>query len=174
MREKRIRTGVSGVFDHPESCAQAIGYLLESGRSARSLRVYSPVPDHRLEHALGQKVSPLGYITLIGAITGLVGGFALAMFTSLKWGLVVWGKPLIAWLPWVIVGFEFTILLGCLANFTAMLIMSGLPRFKSDPGYDPRFSQDKYGIFVPCDPSDRPGVLETLRSHGAVEVHEHG
>ena len=170
---QKTQTGVLGIFDHPDVCADAIKSLRHAGQSAKTLRVYSPVPDHQIEHALGEKVSPLGWATLIGAVTGLVGGYALAAYTSLKWGLVVWGKPLLAWIPWLVIGFEFTILIGCLTNFIVMLVMSGLPRFKKAPWYDPRFSVDKYGVFVFCDPGQHDRYKQLLESKGAVEVHEH-
>lgn len=162
--------GVLGVFEHLDRFTHAIRALKEAGED--SFEVFSPVPSHEIDEALGQKPSRLGYATLAGAIVGLASGISLAAFTALKYDLITGGKPLVAWISWFVVGFEFTILFGCLANFLAMLVFSGLPRFKRSPGYDERFSVDAFGLFVTC----RSGEAERLKSlftkHGALEVHE--
>ncbi len=37
-------------------------------------------------------------------------------------------------------------------------------------GYDPRFSDDSFGIWVECPPDKLRLVEDLLRQHGAVEV----
>jgi molybdopterin-containing oxidoreductase family membrane subunit len=170
---KKPVIGLMGIFDDPKVCAETIRALRKSGKDAKSMETFSPIPDHHIQNALREKVSPLGYATLIGAIVGLVSGFSLAAFTSLKWGLVVYGKPLLAWIPWLVVGFEFTILIGCLTNFITMLIMSGLPRRALKPWYDERFSVDHYGVFVSGDKIEFDSLKQILEENGAQEVHEH-
>ena len=161
--------GIVGVFSHVDCCTDAILALKDKGM--RRFRVYYPTAEHVIEEAIGKPTSPVGIATLIGALTGLISGFSLARFTSLKWGLIVWGKPLEGWYPWLIVGFEFTILFGCLSNFLAMLALTGLFRYKPPPGYDERFSIDQYGIYVPCGTEDENAFRELLTEKGAVEVH---
>jgi ActD protein len=170
IRRNDPKSGVLGVFADPGSCAGAIKALKAGGDE--KLQVFSPVPDHQITEALDEGISPLGWATLIGALTGLISGFALSAFTSLKWGLIVWGKPLLSWFPWLIVGFEFMILFGCLTNFITMLIMSGLGRWKTPAGYDDRFSVDKYGVFVPVDAGNAGRISELLKQEGAIEVDE--
>jgi hypothetical protein len=164
------RAGILGVFTQADVCAQAIRAVKETG--SRDFIVYSPVPDHQLSAAIDEKTSSVGYITLLGALTGTVSGFSLAAYATLKWHLIVWGKPFLSWLPWVVIGFEFTILFGGLTNFITMLLMSGLPRLRVTAGHDPRFSNDHYGVFVPCDPDQRERFKSLLQEQGAVEVHE--
>ena len=55
-------------------------------------------------------------------------GFALAIFTALRWELVVSRKPVVALVPFVIVGFEFTILFSIFGNLIGMLVLSRLPK----------------------------------------------
>jgi len=165
------RAGVLGVFAFADQTAAAVRAVREAG--VKKFTVFSPVPDHHLAAAIGKPVSPMGYATLIGAIVGLVSGFALAHFTHHKWELIVGGKPYSAWLPWLVVGFEFMILMGSLTNFVTMILSAGLPRLKPTPRYDPRFTEDRYGVFVPCGPDRRAAVAELLRAQGAAEVHEH-
>ncbi|MEW6440449.1 MAG: DUF3341 domain-containing protein [bacterium] len=162
--------GIVGVFQYMDQLTAAIREL----KAARvdGIEVFSPVASHEIQEALGQRTSPLGYATLIGALTGLVFGVSLAAYAAMKFGLITQGKPLWAWIPWFVVGFECTILFGCLANFLSMLILSGLPRLKGSPGYDTRFSVDAFGIFIPCKGSGAEKVRALLEQQGAAEVHE--
>jgi molybdopterin-containing oxidoreductase family membrane subunit len=170
MRRRKREGGVLGVFAEPAACAAAIRAFVE--RERRDLTVYSPFSDHRVVAALGRPVSPLGIATLIGAGTGTVSGIALAIFATYRYSFIVWGKPLLSWLPWVVVGFELTILFGALTNFAGMLIGSGLARFREPLHYDARFSVDHFGVFMPCGAGDREKYKTLLTNHGALEVHE--
>ena len=162
--------GILGVFKETDKCADAIRALKATGE--KKLEVFSPMPVHEIEAALGQKKSPIGWATLTGALVGLVSGFALSAFTAVKYDLITSGKPIMAWIPWLVVGFEFTILFGCLANFITMILMAGLPRWKKPPVYDERFSVDAFGIFVPCRGEEVERMKHVLSIHGAEEVHE--
>jgi hypothetical protein len=148
----------------------SIEALKASGRD--KLEVYSPVPSHEIQDALGIKTSRLGYATLAGALFGLVGGIGLSYYAMSSYELVTQGKPLTAWLSWFVVGFEATILCGCLANLITMFALSGLPNLKKAPGYDERFSVDAFGIFIPCQGKEAEQVKAILEAQGAEEVHE--
>ena len=162
--------GILGVFKYLDQCTAAIREL----RAVRmdGIEAFSPVASHEIEEALGSKPSPLGYATLIGAVAGLVGGVSLAAYAAMSYKLITQGKPLWAWLPWFVIGFECTILFGCLANFLSMLIFSGLARFRRSPAYDERFSVDAFGVFVACRGKEAEKVKAILEQQGAAEVHE--
>lgn len=80
----------------------------------------------------------------------MVGGFALALATDWDWPLVTGGKtPGIYSLPaYVVIGFECTILLGAICTILGMLVHCRIPNPKTSV-LDPRFSDDRFGIFVP-------------------------
>jgi len=82
----------------------------------------------------------------------------------------VGGKPIVSLPPFVVIGFETTILLGALATVAGMLLNARLPRLGRSPGYDPRFSSDKIGIVAFGGPSQLDGAREVLRDAGAEEV----
>ena len=112
---------VMGLFVNEDQAVSAINELTDSPWSLK--RVHSPIPSHRIAEALKLKKSPVGFFTLCGGIFGFVSGFSLAAFTAARWGLIVSGKPILAWIPFVIVGFEFTILFSVFGN------VAGLPKF---------------------------------------------
>jgi hypothetical protein len=93
----------------------------------------------------------------------------MTIWMSYDWPVLVGGKPIASIPPYVVIGFELTILLGALSTVTAVALFSVLMG-KRGIAYDPRFSDDQIGIFVAAG-SDQLGAVENLlRSAGAVEV----
>ena len=129
-------------------------------------RVHTPLPSHRILAALEVKKSPVGWFTLIGGILGFFAGFGLAIYTASVWKLVIWGKPVIAWIPFVIVGFEFTILFSVLGNVLGLLIFGGLPDYQGLKQYDPRCSGEHFGIVATCAEEEQGMVIKLFQDHG--------
>ena len=162
---------VLGVFAHVDTTVCAIRELKNRGFQAVS--AYSPVPLEELEEALtghGLPRSPVRLFTLVGAITGTASGFALTIWSSLKWNLITGGKPVVSIPPFVIIAFELTILLGGLCTLLGLLVTAKLPKLGGSPRYDPRFTVDRFGVEVACAPGDVRAVQEILRHAGAEEV----
>jgi len=162
---------VLGVFAHVDTATRAIREL--RGKGFERIATYSPVPLEEFEEALtgyGLPLSPVRLFTLVGGLTGTVTGFWLTIWSSVKWGLVVGGKPVASIPPYVIIAFEMTILLGGLCTLLALLVLSRLPRVKGSPHYDPRFTSDRFGVEVACPPDRVRAAQEILRGAGAEEV----
>ncbi len=162
---------ILGVFAHVDSTVQAIREL--RGRGFQDIATYTPVPLEEVEEALtghSLPLSPVRLFTLVGALTGTVSGFALTIWSSLKWNLVVGGKPIVSIPPYVIIAFELTILLGGLCTFLGLLVLARIPRLSPSPRYDPRFTADRFGVEIRCAPEAVPTVTEILRRAGAEEV----
>ena len=88
--------------------------------------------------------------TLFGGLTGCAAGFGMTIWMSRDWPLLVGGKPIAAIPPYVVIGFELTILYGALMHGrSASWCSRSLKSLKGRP-YEPRFSDDRIGIFVPC------------------------
>ena len=165
--EKAVATDIHvlGLFPDEKNTASAIEAMEEYPWKID--RVNSPFPSHRIFDALQLKKSPIGWITLAGGILGFVTGFSLAVYTGLEWKLVVWGKPVLAWFPFVIVGFEFTILFSVFANVLGLVFLGNMPDFKGLELYDPRCSGEHFGILVSCDQQDQEKVVEFFKNRGA-------
>jgi hypothetical protein len=54
-----------------------------------------------------------------------------------------------------------------------MMALARLPEIRPAAPYDPRFSEDRIGIWVPCRGDAVPRVEQMLRGHGAEEVTVH-
>ncbi|MBI1797018.1 MAG: DUF3341 domain-containing protein [Candidatus Eisenbacteria bacterium] len=163
--------GVLGVYYYVDDAAAAVTALRQLGH--RDLRVYSPVPYHQIERALEQGPSVVRWVTLGGALLGITGGFALCIYSVLAWPLVVGGKELVSIPPFVVIGYESMILLGSLANLLGMLALTRLPELKATAPYDPRFTEDRIGIWVPCAGEAATKAEAVMRGQGAEEVAVH-
>ena len=155
---------ILGVFPDEEKAITAIEAL--KPLSWKLDRVHSPFPSHRILEALKLKKSGVGYFTLVGGILGFVFGLALAIFTALRWGLIVSGKPIVSMLPFFIVGFECTILFSVLGNVIGLLFLNRLPRYQDLEKYDPRFSSDHFGIVASCEDGEQERLTDFFRTHG--------
>jgi hypothetical protein len=162
------RPGLVGVFGQLDATVAAIEGLRARGHA--NFRVYSPVPRPELADALEHKVSPVRLFTLFGALSGTAFGFFYAIATSLDWPLVTGGKPIISWPPFIVIGFETTILIGSLATVAGMFLFAGLPKLGRAPGYDPRFSDDKFGVVAFGGPAQLAEAREIFAAAGAEEV----
>ena len=153
-----------GLFSSEDQTVTVIREL--AGTSWKLQRVHSPVPSHRIAEALKLKKSKVGYFTLMGGIFGFLSGFALAIFTATKWGLIIGGKPVVALIPFVIVGFEFTILFSVFGNVIGLLALGGLPQLKDLKIYDPRCTGDRFGILATCEAGQAEGLKELFQKNG--------
>jgi hypothetical protein len=163
--------GVMGIFEFVDDAAAAVRALRQVGHA--NLSVYSPVPHHEIERATEQGPSLVRWVTFGGAVLGLTGGFSLCIYSVVSYPLVVGGKELISLPPFVVIGYESMILLGALSNLVGMLALSRLPQIKFKAPYDPRFSSDRIGIWVPCSGEDAARVETMMRGQGAEEVERH-
>ncbi len=137
--------------------------------------VYSPIGLPETAEFVSEKRSPIRFATFIGGTTGLIGGLGLALWSSGIWDMIVGGKPVDSVVPFLIVGFEFTILFGALSTLAALLYFAKLPdRSFPSPAYREEFSNNRYGVWL-LTSDDRLAEAEALlRGAGAESVHPVG
>jgi molybdopterin-containing oxidoreductase family membrane subunit len=169
---KRPPEGVLGVFEHLDAAVDAVRTL--KAQKVGKISVTSPVPHHELEHALDEGPSPVRWFVLLGGATGTITAFVLTIWTAYHWGLVVGGKAMASLPPYCIIAFELTVLFGSLMNFLSMIGLGGMPAWGLNEPYDPRFTEDRIGIWVPCTGNQIARVADSMRTAGAEEVHVEG
>lgn len=161
--------GVLGSFVHLDA-------LLDAVKSAKAQKievvdVFSPVPVEELTTLLSPAPSPVRFVTFVGGLLGIVGGFALGIVSAMIWDIIVGGKPVTDFVPFVVIAFEGLILLGALATFVALLVFGKLPYTKF-PGkaYRPEFSKDTFGLWLGGAKHQAEQAREFLKEAGAVAV----
>ena len=164
--------GVLAVFGHLDAAVDAIHELKRGGH--KDFTVYSPLPRHELEDALDQPVSPVRMYTLIGGISGCAIGAWITLYMSYDWPVQVGGKTIGSIPPYVVIMFEMTVLFGALTTLLGIAFNVLLAtRHQGTIAYDPRFTNDKFGIFIPASAARAAPLEALLRRCGAEEV-RHG
>jgi len=157
-----------GVFELPSAVAEAAKKLRQRG--FKELEIYSPVPSHELDHAVDEGPSRVRIFTLIGGLLGAISGYAMTIWMSNDWPIMIGGKPLSSIPPYTIIAFELTILFGGVLTVLGLFAIGRLPRVKFDPAYSRRFSSEEFGLVVRCRGRDVVEVEDLLRTQGATEV----
>lgn len=164
--------GLVGSFRYLDSLLESIELLHQAGH--RDLQAFSPVPHHAIDEALEKPPSPVRIFTLIGCLLGAITGLVLTITTSLHYPLITGGKPIVSIPPFLIIIFVLTILFGGLLTLGGMLLNARLPRVDIGPAYHPRFSEDRFGLWIRCGVKDFETVTQLLQSAGAEEVRRAG
>lgn len=159
-----IEKRVLGIFDSEDQAATAIEAVKQSAWSV--VRVHSPIPSHKIADALQVKKSPAGWYTLVGGIIGFFFGFILAIYSAERWDLIVSGKPIRALVPFVIVGFEFTVLFAIFGNLLGFLHQARLPRIANLKQYDERCSGMHFGVLAACGADEQERLAALFREKG--------
>jgi hypothetical protein len=158
---------VVGIFSYLDD---TIGAIKKVQAANLDYRVYSPFANHEIEEATSHTKSNVRIVSLVGAIVGLCAGFSLAILCSLDWPMRVSAKDIISIPGFVVIGYECTILFGAVATLLAMFHFCRIPDILRKVGYDPRFTNDKFGVVVGCDSAQVDEVMAQLKSAGADEV----
>lgn len=163
---------VTGIYSNGRALLEAAKRIKAAG--FHQLDYFSPVKLAKLERLLGYEKSPVRFWTLAGALTGLIGGFSLAIGTALVNSLIVGGKHPVSIIPYCIVGFEGMILLGSLANLIGFFVYSR-PYHRKKMPYDPRFSRNMFGLVVSAEAAEFSRMKQVLSETKPEEmkvVHE--
>lgn len=162
-------TSVIGLFKDEHQVIATIEAIRGSAWSIE--RVHSPIPNHHIMDALRLKKSKVGYYTLVGGILGFFFGFLFAIYCASEWELIVSGKPVVALVPFFVVGFEFTVLFAVFGNVIGLINEAKLPDYRRLVDYHPKCSSEYYGIVATCAEEKKIALMEFFRKFGA-EVEE--
>lgn len=160
--------GILGIFSYVDATVNTVKRLKKEG--FKNLRVFSPVPNHDIEHVMDEPESIVRFFTLFGAMLGAACGVGFTVLTSSDWPIQVSAKPIVSLPPYMVIVFELTILIGALSTLLGLLVNSRLRRNAPKSMYDPRFSEDKFGVMVMCSKDKLGKVEEILNSQGAEEI----
>jgi hypothetical protein len=167
MADQKVLTGL---FIYLDDLIAAIQELKREKVVIKN--VYSPIKNAEILEAMGTRPSIVRLVTLIAGIVGGLSGLALATYAHLRWKLITSGKPILPWIPWVVVFFELLILISVLSTVAAMLIKGRVPRTHLPKGYNPRFSGDCFGIEIYGSFHELEKAQGIMKKCGAEEINE--
>jgi hypothetical protein len=166
--------GALAAFASPRDLYRACERVREAGYTRWD--AHSPFPIHGLDRAMGLGRSRIPWVTLVCGLSGALGGFVLqAWANGIAYPLLVSGKPLFNWQPYVPITFELGVLLAALSTVVAMLAVNQLPMLFHPLFNSPRFERvtdDGYFISIESwDPRfDATATPRFLAQLGAMHV----
>ena len=152
-------------FRHEDTAVRAAAALREQG--VEEFELFSPIPLHDADAAVGLGKSKVRVFTLAGALLGAVGGFSMCVWTATRFLLPTAGRPIIALPPYLLITYETTILLGVLATLLGFFVVGRFPAWK-DRVYQPSSNVDRFVIAVSSPSSARAEGI--LRESGAESI----
>ena len=159
-----LKRHIMGLFKDEDQVVDTINALKQS--SFNFVRINTPIPSHKIMDALKLKKSKVGWFTLCGGILGFLAGFSLAIYTATEWSLIVSGKPIVAIIPFIVVGFEATILGAVFGNVLGLLTQGRLPNYQNLEYYDPRCSGEHFGVLASCQTEQETGLKDFFKNQG--------
>lgn len=163
---------IMGVFDRLDNLLRAVEQLEGLGIPVEN--VYSPAPNEQIEEKLEAGRSGIRWFPLAGGLFGLMMAYFIAIYSASAWELDIWGKPFVAWVPFTLVAYEWTIVTAVATLFFGVIILARQKHLQTPPLYDPRFTVDRFGIVVGCLVSERERVVQILKETRAEKIDESG
>ena len=162
--------GIVGYFKDVDSLRAAI----DGAKAARlePYTAYLPLPDDTELEAADEGDSPARFFALAGGIFGICLALLMTIACSWQYPLVVGGKSITSWPPFLVISFELMVLFGTFGALTGFLVLSQLPHVIPEPGYRPDVAVDTYALYLPCSESGgyRQAVERVLEDAHAEEI----
>ena len=118
--------GLLAQFTSPKDLYHACEKVRDAGFTRWD--AHTPFPVHGLDEAMGLGRSRLPFVTLICGLSGAIGGFTLQLWANgLAYPILVSGKPVFNWQPYMPVTFELGVLLAAISTVVGMLAFNQLP-----------------------------------------------
>ncbi len=140
--------------------------------SGQAIEAYGPVADEATMRLLRphSPQNPVRLWTLLGGMFGGFAAFAMTIWMSRDWPLVVGGKPIVSWPPFICICFEMTVLFASFACMGSFLAYARLPQLTLPAAYRPEFAVDHFGLFIACAPPEAERWQQQLTAEGAQQV----
>jgi hypothetical protein len=168
--------GLLAEYGSAQELLEAVKTVRAAGH--RAIDAFTPFPVEAIAHEVtDHERSKVPLICLVGGITGALGGWGLAFWTStIDYPMNIGGKPFNSWPAFIPVIFECTVLVAAFSAAIGMLVLNRLP----EP-YHPVFNVESFrrkasrdGFFLCVEATDarfrHDETLSLLHETGALEV----
>ena len=173
-----VKKFVVGWFDDEQVLFPAVKKVRSAGYKIHD--VYTPMPIHGLDHALGLRETSLhtaGFIYGITGTTTALSGIGF-IFTS-DWPLNFGGKPHFSLPAWIPITFELTVLFSAVGMVMTFCYLCQLAPFVRKHHFNLRSTDDQFTMVIECTPktneAEAKAFLESVGAKGInVQVAESG
>ena len=167
------KLSILGLYDNPDSAADALDALSESGFDSNNFDVLTGTPypegafgEHTPQHRLFR-------FPLFGAIVGLTLSIFLTTTTQVVYPLVTGGKPILSIFAMLVIMYEMTMLSAVVTTVIGILFESILPNISMNV-YDSRITEGLIGVSLVCTSDKKEQAEKALKDSGAIEIKSSG
>lgn len=165
-----IKKFAVGCFDDEAVLFPAVKQVRKSGYKIHD--VYTPMPIHGLDTALGLRDTSLhtaGFIYGIAGTATALGFISWAL--TYDWPLNFGGKPFFALPAWIPITFELTVLFASVGMVLTFCYLCQMAPFVKKDHFDSRSTDNLFVMAIECtDRTNETEVTQFLRDMGAKDV----
>jgi hypothetical protein len=165
-----VKKFVVACFDDEAVLFPAVKQVRKAGFKLHD--VFTPMPIHGLDAAMGLRDTSLHTAGFIYGITGTTVAFSFITWTlTYDWPLNIGGKPAFSLPAWIPIMFELTVLFAAVGMVLTFCYLCQLAPFVKKDHFHPRSTDDLFVMAIECsDKTNDAEVSDFLRNIGAVEV----
>ena len=165
-----IKKFVVGCFDDEQVLFPAVKNVRKAGYRIHD--VYTPMPIHGLDAAMGLRDTSLHTAGFIYGIAGTTTAFSFItwVFTT-DWPMNIGGKPFFSLPAWIPIMFELTVLFSAVGMVLTFCYLCQLAPFVKKDHFHLRATDDTFVMAIECtDKTDEGEVTRFLEGVGAKEI----
>ncbi len=165
-----IKKFVVGCFDDEQVLFPAVKNVRKAGYKIHD--VYTPMPIHGLDTAMGLRDTSLHTAGFIYAIAGTTTAFSFItwVFTT-DWPMNIGGKPFFSLPAWIPIMFELTVLFASVGMVLTFCYLCQMAPFVKKDHFHPRATDDLFVMAIECtEKTNEEEVKLFLQNIGAIEV----
>jgi len=165
-----IKKFVVGCFDDEEVLFPAVKKVRSSGYKIHD--IYTPMPIHGLDTAMGLRDTSLHTAGFIYGITGTITALScMTWIFTRDWPLNIGGKPHFALPAWIPITFELTVLFSAVGMVLTFCYICQMAPFVRKHHFHLRATDDLFVMVIECTAKTNEGeVTAFLQSIGAKEI----
>ncbi|MEJ7736254.1 MAG: DUF3341 domain-containing protein [Chitinophagaceae bacterium] len=165
-----IKKFVVGCFNDEAVLFPAVKKVRKAGYKIHE--IYTPMPIHGLDKALGLRETSIHTAGFIYGLTGAITALACMtwVFTS-DWPLNIGGKPHFALPAWIPIMFEVTVLFSAVGMVLTFCYICQMAPFVKKHHFHLRSTDDLFVMVIECTAkTDEGEVIGFLQQAGSIEV----
>ncbi len=161
---------VVGCFNDEAVLFPAVKAVRKSGYKIHD--VYTPMPIHGLDAAMGLRDTSLHTAGFIYGISGTITALSFISWVfTYDWPMNIGGKPFFALPAWIPITFELTVLFSAVGMVLTFCYLCQLAPFVKKDHFHPRATDDMFVMAIECtDKTNENEAMQFLQGLGAVEV----
>ena len=166
-----IKRFVVGSFDDEAVLFPAVKKVRQAGYRIHD--VYTPMPIHGLDHAMGLRETSIPTAGFLYGITGTATALSGISYTLIyDWPLNFGGKPHFALPAWIPITFELTVLFSAVGMVLTFCYLCQMAPFVRKHHFSLRATDDLFVMVIECTTKTNETELQAfLKSIGAMDVH---